>query len=62
MGLESAVLFVEKSKVQDDIAEYLKENNVQLRSYTDLWPFLRRREWGEGKVSSDFFLLESLFF
>ena len=57
VGLESAVLFVEKSKVQDDIAEYLKENNVQLRSYTDLWPFLRRREWGEGKVSFLYIIL-----
>jgi Xaa-Pro aminopeptidase len=51
VGLESAVLFVEISKVQDDVASYLKDANVQLRSYTDLWPFLRRREWGEGKVS-----------
>jgi Xaa-Pro aminopeptidase len=51
VGLESAVLFVELSKVQDDVALYLKDINVELRPYTDLWPFLRRREWGEGKVS-----------
>ena len=52
VGLEFAVfkLFVENSKIQEDVGEYLKENGVQLRSYTDLWPFLRRREWGEGKV------------
>ena len=52
VGLESAVLFVEISKVQEDIALYLKDINVQVRPYLDLWPFLRRREWGEGKVSS----------
>ena len=51
VGLDNAVLFVETSKVQDDVASYLKEIDVQLRPYTDLWPFLRRREWGEGKVS-----------
>ena len=51
VGLEFAVLFVENSKIQEDVGEYLKENGVQFRSYTDLWPFLRRREWGEGKVS-----------
>ena len=39
------------SKVQDDVAEYLGDYNVQVRPYTDMWPFLRRREWGEGKVS-----------
>lgn len=51
VSLDSAVLFVEISKVQDDVAAYLNENKVQLRPYTDLWPYLRRREWGEGKVS-----------
>ena len=55
VGLESAVLFVETSKVQDDVASYLKDINVQVRPYLDLWPFLRRREWGEGKVSFQYF-------
>ena len=55
VGLESAVLFVETSKVQDDVASYLKDINVQVRPYLDLWPFLRRREWGEGKVSYQYF-------
>ena len=54
VGLDSAVLFVENSqnsKVQADVASYLEEINVQIRPYIDLWTFLRRREWGEGKVS-----------
>lgn len=51
VSLDNAVLFVETSKVHADVAEYLKDINVQQRPYTDLWPFLRRREWGEGKVS-----------
>lgn len=25
--------------------------NVERKEYTDLWPFLREREWGEGKVN-----------
>lgn len=49
ISLDSAILFVESSKIHADVAQYLKELNVQLRPYTDLWPFLRRREWGEGK-------------
>ena len=59
VGLESAILFVELSKVQDDVALYLNDINVELRPYTDLWPFLRRREWGEGKVST---FIQRLFF
>ena len=47
VSLDSAILFVESSKIHADVAQYLKELNVQLRPYTDLWPFLRRREWGE---------------
>jgi Xaa-Pro aminopeptidase len=53
VGLDSAVLFAENSKVSKvraEVALYLEEIDVQLRSYTDLWAFLRRKEWGEGKV------------
>jgi len=36
--------------VHEEVAAYLKGIDVQQRPYTDLWPFLRRREWGDGKV------------
>ncbi|KAJ6526974.1 aminopeptidase-P [Mycena vulgaris] len=50
VGLESAVLFLDSSKVNEDIAGYLQSLNVERRDYVDLWQFLRRREWGAGKV------------
>jgi Xaa-Pro aminopeptidase len=50
VGFDRAVLFIDKAKVNDDVGDYLKPLNVEVREYNDLWSFLRRREWGEGKV------------
>ena len=50
VGLERAVLFVDTGKVSDEVGDYLKGLNVEVKEYNDLWAFLRRREWGEGKV------------
>lgn len=50
VGLESTILFVDANKVQDDMTEYLSSINVQRRDYNDVWPFLQKREWGQGKV------------
>ena len=50
VGLERAVLFVDTGKVSDEVGEYLKHLSVEVKEYNDLWAFLRRREWGEGKV------------
>ncbi|KAF9557488.1 Creatinase/aminopeptidase [Agrocybe pediades] len=50
ISFDKAVLFVESPKLHDDVKNYLAAINVEHRGYTDLWPFLRRREWGEGKV------------
>ena len=52
MGLDRSVIFLESSKVNEDVADYLKSIDVERRDYIDLWSFLRRREWGEGKVST----------
>ena len=30
--------------------EYLKSISVQRRDYNDVWTFLRRKDWGEGRV------------
>ncbi|KAF9000416.1 hypothetical protein BDQ17DRAFT_1359572 [Cyathus striatus] len=51
IGLESTIVFVDSSKVTRDVPDYLEKMNVQRRDYTELWTFLRKREWGEGKVS-----------
>jgi len=51
VSFDTAVLFLDSSKVVDRLAEYLRRIAVERRDYTDLWPFLRKREWGDGKVS-----------
>jgi len=50
IGLDKAILFLDSSKVDDMVEQYLEKMSVERRNYTDLWPFLRKREWGEGKV------------
>ncbi|KAJ7743490.1 peptidase M24, structural domain-containing protein [Mycena maculata] len=50
VGLQTAVLFINMSKVDEDVAWYLQSLSVQRRDYTDVWRFLRQREWGTGKV------------
>lgn len=51
VGLDRSFLFVDANKVTKEVADYLRSVDVSLRDYTDLWSFLRRREWGDGKVS-----------
>lgn len=48
---------MDSAKLTDDVEEYLKAVGVDTREYNDLWSYLRKREWGDGKVS---FLLHSL--
>ncbi|KAJ7910963.1 peptidase M24, structural domain-containing protein [Mycena leptocephala] len=50
VSLDSAVLFVDANKVNEDIAGYLESLRVERRDYVELWTFLRRREWGAGKL------------
>ena len=38
------------AKLADDTKDYLRSLKVERREYNDIWPFLRRREWGEGKL------------
>ena len=51
IGLDQVVLFTEGAKVTSVVSDYLKDLGVERKEYNDLWTFLRRREWGEGKVS-----------
>ena len=56
VSLDMTVLFLEKSKVREDVAAYLENIGVERRDYTDIWAFLRHREWNrEGKVRSVLF-------
>ncbi|KAF8634266.1 hypothetical protein AX17_004223 [Amanita inopinata Kibby_2008] len=50
IGLEKAIVFLDASKVDESIAGYLQEVGVERRDFIEVWTFLRRREWGEGKV------------
>ncbi|KAJ7592530.1 aminopeptidase-P [Mycena floridula] len=50
IGLEQTILFLEGSKVNDTVAAYLEKLGIERRPYSDLWTFLRKREWGEGKL------------
>jgi len=50
IGLDNAILFIEKAKVEGPVQDYLYNLNVEIREYNDIWSFLRLRQWGEGKV------------
>ena len=45
-----AILFIDKAKINSDVAAYLEEHGVSIRKYADVWTFLKRAEWGDGKV------------
>ena len=49
-----AVLFVDPEKLTDDIETYLTNLGVKMKPYNDVWGYLRKREWGDGKVCSEF--------
>ncbi|KAJ7799300.1 hypothetical protein B0H14DRAFT_3788102 [Mycena olivaceomarginata] len=46
----NAVLFVDASKCNDNIMGYLHSLGIERRDYVKLWQFLRKREWGVGKI------------
>ncbi|KAF9643184.1 Creatinase/aminopeptidase [Thelephora ganbajun] len=48
--LDKAILFIDPAKLTDEVEDYLKAVGVDTREYNDLWSYLRKREWGEGKV------------
>ncbi|KAJ7252139.1 peptidase M24, structural domain-containing protein [Mycena haematopus] len=50
VSLDTAVLFVDGFKCNEEINGYLNSLNVERRDYVELWHFLRRREWGVGKI------------
>lgn len=52
VALNHAVLFIDSAKISEEIGEYLQSIGVTTREYSDVWPFLRGKDWGEGKVRS----------
>ncbi|EJD37953.1 Creatinase/aminopeptidase [Auricularia subglabra TFB-10046 SS5] len=45
-----SVLFTGLSKLTQEVHEHLDRLGVDVREYNDVWTWLRRREWGDGKV------------
>lgn len=52
---ELAILFIEAVKVTPDVEAYLTSIGVQHRDYNDIWTFLRKKEWGQGRVGIYYF-------
>ncbi|KAI6165981.1 Creatinase aminopeptidase [Pisolithus thermaeus] len=50
ISIDRVILFLDAAKLTDDIEDYLRAHKIQRRDYNDIWPFLRRREWGEGRL------------
>jgi len=50
VSLDRAVLFTDSVKLNEEVRNYLHSLGIERKEYNDLWSFLRRREWGEGKV------------
>ena len=44
------ILFLDTTKLTPEISEYLHSLKVEVREYNDLWGWLRKHEWGEGKI------------
>lgn len=50
VSAEQAILFIDPAKITEGVDEYLKSINVQRREYNDVWSFMRRKEWGDGRI------------
>ncbi|KXN85539.1 putative Xaa-Pro aminopeptidase P [Leucoagaricus sp. SymC.cos] len=50
IGLNKTILFLDSSKIDEAVTDYLEKMVVERRNYMDLWSFLRQNEWGEGKL------------
>ncbi|KAL5523413.1 hypothetical protein ACEPAG_7586 [Sanghuangporus baumii] len=50
VGLENAFLFVDLTKLTDDVRNHLTALQVEPKEYNDVWSFLRRASWGQGRV------------
>ncbi|KAF9455531.1 hypothetical protein BDZ94DRAFT_1277965 [Collybia nuda] len=50
VGLESAIIFLDSSQVVGETLDYIKSLGVECQDYNEIWSFLRRKSWGEGKL------------
>lgn len=54
LTLKRALLFVDPAKITLEVHSYLKDLEVEIRGYNDLWRFLRDNEWKNNKVGRNF--------
>ncbi|KAG2127472.1 hypothetical protein DEU56DRAFT_820211 [Suillus clintonianus] len=50
ISLDRVVLFLYSVKLTDEVEDHLRALNIERKEYNDIWTFLRRREWGKGKI------------
>ncbi|KAG8718500.1 hypothetical protein FRC08_005144 [Ceratobasidium sp. 394] len=50
VGVDGATLFVQGSKLGADVHAYLRELRVESKEISEIWGYLRKREFGNGKV------------
>ncbi|KAF8598400.1 Creatinase/aminopeptidase [Ceratobasidium sp. AG-I] len=50
VGVEEATLFVDTRKLGDEVKQYLWDLRVSVKELSDVWGYLRKREFGSGKV------------
>jgi len=52
VGMQTAILFLESFKCNESVQQYLNDLGVERRDYTEIWNFLRKRDWdfSEGKI------------
>ncbi|KAG9075188.1 hypothetical protein FS749_013163, partial [Ceratobasidium sp. UAMH 11750] len=50
VGVDKATLFVDARKLEPEVRTYLKELKVSVKEVSEVWGYLRKREFGSGKV------------
>ncbi|CAE6477322.1 unnamed protein product [Rhizoctonia solani] len=50
VGVDKATLFVDARKLSDEVKRYLRELRINIKEVSEVWGYLRKREFGSGKV------------
>ncbi|KAH7339973.1 peptidase M24, structural domain-containing protein [Rhizoctonia solani] len=50
VGVDKATLFVDARKLSDEVKRYLRELRISIKEVSEVWGYLRKREFGSGKV------------
>ncbi|KAG8718751.1 hypothetical protein FRC09_012164 [Ceratobasidium sp. 395] len=50
VGVDKATLFIDARKLDPVVRAYLKELRISVKEVSEVWAYLRKREFGSGKV------------